>query len=659
MITERHPKPPVAPGGTVALGGSTGVPFRLHSNYSEDIGFLLRFGVKQEILNAAEDRAQLFNVTPAVALIGLGTLSQQDYYRCVALELGIEFVEQTEAYGDPFFSMPTPQSLDQMAQMVEVKPQVAAGQLAETFTSKKINIAPDCRQLNALKTLVSNNPDLAARLRVTTPRANLQGLEGRCSETLLSTAVHGLRHKYPNLSAKIPVTVRQSLFIFVALQFLAALWFFASAPIGLWAHLVATTFYLGCISLRLLAAIKLPAVRAKMKNIHYTRTPDHELPIYSVMVALYREAGQVDDLVSSLLGFDWPRERLEIKLVCEANDPETHAAVNRALLRPMANHISLVVVPNAHPQTKPKALNYSLPLCRGEYVVIYDAEDRPAPHQLREAHFTFINGPPELACLQAPLVIHNHWENWLSAMFCVEYSTLFDGLLPVLSDAGLPIPLGGTSNHFKRAVLVKIGGWDPYNVAEDADLGIRLARAGCKIATITLPTFEEAPIDFTVWMKQRTRWFKGWLQTWLVHMRQPFVLAKNLGFGGTVIFHLLLSGMVVSALVHPLLLYLIGVYVFVMFQQGFLTTVLHPIFLLDIATVLLGYLSIALLAERTLKIRNIRHLRRAFWWIPVYWIFLSIAAWRAVWHLLTRPHEWEKTPHRMQANRQQQASNNP
>ena len=173
----------------------------------------------------------------------------------------------------------------------------------------------------------------------------------------------------------------------------------------------------------------------------------------------------------------------------------------------------IVVVPQGGPRTKPKALSFALPLARGEFVTVYDAEDRPHPGQLREAHATFATAGPELACVQASLVIDNASAGWLPLMFAVEYAALFDGLLPTLAAHAMPLPLGGTSNHFRRAALEAVGGWDPFNVTEDADLGLRFARFGYRALTMPLATHEDAPVTFRAWLNQRTRWFKGWMQT--------------------------------------------------------------------------------------------------------------------------------------------------
>ena len=210
----------------------------------------------------------------------------------------------------------------------------------------------------------------------------------------------------------------------------------------------------------------------------------------------------------------------------ESVDAETIAAAHRLDLRPP---FELVIVPDRRPRSKPKALNYALAFARGDFVGVFDAEDVPAPGQLRQALAAFAAGPANLGCVQGRLTIDNADDGWLCRQFALEYLVLFDGLLPALDRMGMPLPLGGTSNHFPLRVLRAVGAWDAWNVTEDADLGLRLARAGYHAQVIASTTFEEAPQRFGNWRRQRTRWLKGWMQTYIVHSRRPLRLAAELG----------------------------------------------------------------------------------------------------------------------------------
>ena len=206
---------------------------------------------------------------------------------------------------------------------------------------------------------------------------------------------------------------------------------------------------------------------------------------------------------------DYPRGKLDIKLVIEHDDRATRLAIV-ALDLPAIYEI--VVAPIGWPRTKPRALNIALPLVRGELLVIFDAEDAPAPGQLREAAERFLRAPRELACLQARLAIDNIEDSWLTRLFAIEYAVLFDVLNPGLAGLGLPLPLGGSSNHFRTEVLREVCGWDAWNVTEDADLGLRLARFGYGVGILPSSTQEEAPAFIDAWLRQRRRWSKGWMR---------------------------------------------------------------------------------------------------------------------------------------------------
>ena len=254
-------------------------------------------------------------------------------------------------------------------------------------------------------------------------------------------------------------------------------------------------------------------------------TPSTSLPVYSVLVPLFHEADVLRDILDALVKLKYPPAKLDVILILEETDALTQRAISGIDL---PGFVKVLIVPDLQPRTKPKALDYAMQFTSGEFIVVYDAEDVPEPNQLRKALQVFAQHP-DIDCLQARLNIHNASENWLTAQFALEYTTLFDGLLPALERLGLPIPLGGTSNHFRRHTLLASGLWDPYNVTEDADLGLRLERQGRKIGILDSTTWEEAPADLGNWIRQRTRWIKGWMQTYLVHMRNPLVLQRELG----------------------------------------------------------------------------------------------------------------------------------
>jgi len=622
-----------------------------------DIAFLTTFGVNTDVLRACARRAAQMNVPASHVLLAHGVMSDVEYARCLALGLNLPFEPSTVALGEPFHQVPDPEFLAAQARMVAVQPRRyglagTADGSGRTGTPNSptaqpdlvppdFHLAPDGGALPQIDRLLTDAPELAERVSVSPLRANRAALMRRAETALTEAACHGLAERSSSLSARSVVTARQAVSLVLVLQALLVCWFFASGLVETSLHLVATCFYLGCVGIRLWAAMN----HRPKPMIDAPRTADWHLPVYTVLVPLYDEAAQVIPLVKALDALDWPKERLEIKLVCEADDQTTLDAAELACTARGRAHFEVIRVPPSLPRTKPKALNYALQVSSGRLVTVYDAEDRPHPGQLREAHNAFLRLGQSMAVLQSPLCVINGGSSWFSRMFAIEYSALFDGLLPALDRARSFGPLGGTSNHFKRAALDHIGGWDPYNVTEDADLSVRLARAGLGFATLTLPTYETAPRSAGVWFGQRTRWFKGWMQTWLVHMRQPIRLWQQLGWKQFLVFHLMITGMILSALIHPLLWIGVFYYGTQLLHLGQTTLTVSGFFFLDLASILLGYATMAALALRTLPQRGLQALAPGLFGLPAYWLCLSVAAWRALHELLRRPHHWEKTEH--------------
>jgi len=369
--------------------------------------------------------------------------------------------------------------------------------------------------------------------------------------------------------------------------------------------------------------------------------PDAELPIYTILVPLYRERDVLPVLLRALDAIDYPPDRLDIKLIAEDDDPETLEALASA---PLASHVAVLRVPAVGPRTKPKALAVALTQARGAFVVVFDAEDQPEPMQLRMALQRFRELGSQTACLQARLNFFNARENWLTHLFALDYCLWFDALLRGLERIGAPLPLGGTSNHFRTETLIGVGGWDPYNVTEDADLGFRLAREGFKVRTLDSTTYEEAPTRLSAWLAQRARWIKGYLQTYFVHMREPRRLLRETGWRGVIALHFLLLGTAVGGLASPFL--------WAMFL-GWVITGSGPLSGFTGGALLFVSL-FGLVAGNALLIflSLLAPLRRG--WlalvpyaltVPLYWLLISLAAWRALIEFVFRPFYWAKTPH--------------
>ena len=314
----------------------------------------------------------------------------------------------------------------------------------------------------------------------------------------------------------------------------------------------------------------------------------------------------------------------------------------------------LVVAPPGAPATKPRALNVALATARGELIVVYDAEDAPSPSQLRLAASRFA-ADRRLDCLQARLTIRNADKSWLSKLFAVEYAVLFDLINPGFCALDLPIALGGTSNHFRVASLVAAGGWDEWNVAEDADLGIRLARSGCRVASLNSDTSEEAPHEPLNWFRQRVRWQKGWLQTAIVHSREPVRLFASLGRLRGLTAATLIVGSVISALFWPV--FALDVLMRVIeagrgVGSAWREAVDVYVYILASA----GIWTLAVPAVVVAKLRRLNLTAKDFALAPFYYLLVSLAAWTAIFDLIMRPHYWAKTEHGRSGRR---ASNRP
>ncbi|MDI4666571.1 glycosyltransferase [Xanthobacter autotrophicus] len=513
----------------------------------------------------------------------------------------------------------------------------------------RFTLAARGRDVRRLIRALRRDPGLAGRVRLAEPGAFRREVMAAAGPLLAASAAARLATRHPLKSAATLDTKRAlgRVALAVGLPFLALL---ALAPEHglLLVQALLSLVFLGWVSIRLASCAYDPPADPT------PALPVRQLPVYSVLVPLYREAASVPHLVAALGALDYPPEKLDIKLVVEADDDATRAAI-AAIALPV--HMEEVPVPAIGPRTKPKALAVALAAARGSFVAVYDAEDLPEPDQLRRALEAFRQGGPNVACVQARLAADNADDSWIAASFAAEYAAQFDVLLPMLSALGLPILLGGTSNHFRRRVLDEVGGWDPFNVTEDADLGIRLARAGWQTRVIASTTFEEAPVTPRAWLGQRTRWLKGWAQTLLVHLRQPRALMEDLGTGPALALLVLAAGPFAAALVHPFCVALLladlvrGV---IGLPRGSLAEVLTSA--LTFTTLFAGYAGTAATAFVGLRRRARMPGLKVVLGIPFYWMLLSAAAWRALVELLRRPHHWQKTEHGVARHRVAQAA---
>lgn len=365
------------------------------------------------------------------------------------------------------------------------------------------------------------------------------------------------------------------------------------------------------------------------------------LPTYSVLVPLYKETRVVADLIHNLCALDYPVDKLKIILLLEADDVEMLKTVQPYHLPP---HFRTIIVPVSKPRTKPKALNIGLRHIDSEFCVVYDAEDRPDPDQLLMAIAAFNKVGPKVVCLQAQLAYHNPGQNWLTRFFASEYASWFTLYIPGLAQNDLLFLLGGTSNHFRSSALRLIGAWDPFNVTEDADLGIRLARAGMGVKALKSTTWEEANSHPVSWVKQRSRWIKGYMQTYLAHMRDPLRLFKEMGWKRFVAFQFMVGVAPFAHLINPLFWSLTILY---WITRSPLIESLYPGPLLYVGTLslVLGNFIVIFVSLTGAMLQKDYGSIKWMLFTPVYWVMMSVAAWRAFWQLIFNPHYWEKTQH--------------
>lgn len=464
------------------------------------------------------------------------------------------------------------------------------------------------------------------------------------ADSLSHRAVHELAELDPDMSAQTVFTPGQITFGYVLLSL--TLLGFAFAPIAtlIALNIAMGMFYLGNFIFKgILVSVggRRSAAMDQAIAIEARALREEDLPVFTVLVPMFREGKMVPGLARALRALDYPLGKLDIKIVLEAGDRETIEAARTLGLEGV---FEIILVPPSKPQTKPKACNFALRFARGEYLVIYDAEDRPEPDQLRKVVATFRRSPPNTACLQCRLNYYNAAENWLTRMFTLDYALWFDHMLPGLERLNMPIPLGGTSNHFRTAVLRELHAWDPFNVTEDADLGIRIGQKGYRVGVVDSTTFEEASCQTGNWIRQRSRWIKGYMQTLLVHTRRPLHLIRHAGPLGFLGFVFFIGGTVLTGLLNPIFwaLYLC----WLVASVGSFDMLFPPILLfLALFNLLAGngaFIYLTMLAPIH---------RRWLDLIPYsltvlgYWVLMSIAAYKALYQLLRDPFFWEKTHH--------------
>ncbi|MCB8822729.1 glycosyltransferase family 2 protein [Microvirga rosea] len=554
-------------------------------------------------------------MAPDIYLLKTGMVEETLFYRALAQELGV-----------PFTLFP------RLSRHSRYPESILAG-LAPLQSATGFLMAPSGEILTRLlraRTMIHR------QVVVTTPTRLRQEVMRTKHRSIAYHGANALCDRSADLSIRDGLSRRHVAGLAV-LSGLFAFWSVA-APATTLAVLAAalSPLFFAAVVLRL-ATILLDNPVAPARAVR--READSALPIYTIIAPLYRERRIATRLVAALSQIDYPAAKLDIKFVLEADDEETPAALAAIA---MPGCIDVIVAPPGHPRTKPRALNIALPLARGSYTVIYDAEDVPDADQLRMAVAGFAAAPPDTACLQARLTIDNTDDTWLTRLFTIEYAALFDVFNPGLAEIGSPVALGGTSNHFRTDVLRTIHGWDAWNVTEDADIGIRLARFGYRVRDLPSSTLEEAPLTLRAWMNQRTRWMKGFMQTSISHSRAPWKTMSQLGPWRWLAAMVLTYGTVMSALAFPIFT---GLFVYVwagtppVSRHG---SLLHAwsgtLFVMGMAAMFLP-------ACAALKRRRLWRLLPWVLLLPLYYGLVSMAAWRSIWEAMREPFRWNKTHH--------------
>jgi glycosyltransferase XagB len=462
------------------------------------------------------------------------------------------------------------------------------------------------------------------------------------AEKLLDKAVNLLRREHGQQSASTVFTRPQMAtgVVLLCLLLTGLIWDFWAILSGF--VVVISLVYVASIFYKLILSLASFGDREqKIGDKQIKSLNDAELPIYSILVPVYKEPEVVPRLLKALSRIDYPREKLDVLLLMEADDLET---ITKAKEAKPPSFFRFILVPESLPRTKPKACNYGLNFCRGKYVTIFDAEDIPEPDQLKKAVAAFEAGGDTLMCVQAALNYFNSHENYLTRMFTLEYTYWFDCLLPGLDRLKLPIPLGGTSNHFRLDKLWELGGWDPFNVTEDADLGIRASANGFTVGVIRSTTYEEANKAFKNWLRQRSRWIKGYMQTWLVHNRNPLRLLRTIGLKNWLSYNFFIGGTVAIFLINPLMW--IFFILWVIFQPAWMSMIFSGwVWNLALFSLIFGNLLAIMLNILAIMVRRNYELIPYAISNPIYWCMHSIAAYIALWQLITNPFYWEKTDH--------------
>ncbi len=571
-------------------------------------------------------------------LMTQGWISRLDLFKALAEHFGIDFWKLDF---EAFDRMADPRLLKKLG----VEETIRSHIIPLKIQGETLHVLTDYPNLpGILETVKKAFGTDKVRMHLITDLDFLHLMQHIYGAILVDRSINGLFYRNPERSAY-PVFTRAQVIFLGLFLYAGLIWAYVdSRSFLLVSFMVVQIIFFLSVSFKLLLSMAgaYDEMVVPITNKEVSELSEETLPTYTVLVPVYKEPEVIHLLIASLKKMDYPQNRLDVLLLLEENDKETLHAAKKA--KPPGNW-RFIIIPDALPKTKPKACNYGVFFSRGQYLTIYDAEDMPDPDQLKKAIIGFKKYGPSYICLQAALNYFNANENMITKLFTLEYSYWFDYLLPGLDKFGLPIPLGGTSNHFRTQYLKELGAWDPFNVTEDADLGIRACAQGYRVGIINSTTYEEANSRYGNWLRQRSRWIKGYMQTLLVYNRHPIKMLREIGLKNWFSFQLFIGGTPAIFLLTPLV-WSIFVY-WILTQTKVLDQFFPPVIVhVGLFNLLAGnfmgiYLNmIAVFRRRLFSLLPVALLN------PIYWLFFhSPAAYKALWQLFFRPFYWEKTTH--------------
>lgn len=559
-------------------------------------------------------------------LLSRGLLNERELYQTLAQQHGVRYIDPALLPADPSLQTALQPHIALRRQTVPWA-RINGTTLIATSAPQEFNevLAELPAHLHPVQMCVANRSDIEAAICA---HGNAE---------LAERAEYWLPEEQS--CRNLPAQLKTLLALIVpALALALALQWFTFA--GLYRALFSFAIVMVCIGIAIKTSAALLQILARSPILSARAPPPDKLPQVSVLIPLHDESDILNALLHRIGLLSYPKTLLDVILVIEATDKRTRAHLQSATL---PNWMRVLIVPPGRITTKPRALNYALPFCRGEIVGIYDAEDAPDPEQISDVVAAFHAQPEKMACVQSVLDFYNAKSNALSRFFAIEYATWFRLILPGVARMGFAIPLGGTSVFFRRAVLERLHGWDAHNVTEDADLGIRLARAGYRTMLINSVTLEEANNAAWPWIKQRSRWLKGYLITYFTHMRRPMRLLFELGawkfLGFQAFFLSAISQYMLAPLIWSCMLLFLG-------APHWMQNALPPEFL---GNLMLAFIAMwcASTVVYIVAVSGKAHRYLIPWTICMgaYLALGTLAIYKGAWELITRPFYWDKTAH--------------